>query len=349
MHSPRVQLGSMAMMLLRASVGFLFFVIGLLGAGHGQRHGLVRRACIAAAAAGAMAGNAVAPRLRGRLSEERCCLRLARARRRGGAGRRRHRRRRPRSSRSRSCVNLAAAIGRLASRHRAARRPACQPGRAFANFETRFQLCWAAPADPGAVHDPGPVGSLVVGIACSGGLVYLLAGRAPRAARRHRGRRDAPLDAVAAAVRRQPASSGSGPRSDPESESRRDADDRAGYPSMRASQSPGASTSAGVGSASGPLEQRAQAVVAGAVDDALHERLAPGHLVLAEADAEQLLDERVARPTSRRAGAGRPRRCAARRRRRGAPRRRRRPSRCSRRRRRRARRVAAAAPAARAT
>ena len=45
---------------------------------------------------------------------------------------------------------------------------------------------------------------------------------------------------------------------------------------------------------SASLEQRAQAVVAGAVDHALHERLAAGDLGVAEADAEQLLDERVA-------------------------------------------------------
>ena len=60
---------------------------------------------------------------------------------------------------------------------------------------------------------------------------------------------------------------------------------------MRASQRPGASTSSGVGIASGRSSSGTQPVVAGAVDHALDERLAAGHLLLAEADAEQLLDE----------------------------------------------------------
>ncbi len=46
--------------------------------------------------------------------------------------------------------------------------------------------------------------------------------------------------------------------------------------------------------------QRRQAGLAGPVDDALHERLAARHLILAEADAEQLLDERVVAAVSTR-------------------------------------------------
>ena len=53
--------------------------------------------------------------------------------------------------------------------------PHANRGRAFAKFETRFQLCWAAASVVAvAVTPPGQVGSLVIGIACSGGLVYLL-------------------------------------------------------------------------------------------------------------------------------------------------------------------------------
>ena len=173
-HSPRVTLGSIAMMLLRASVGFLFFVTAFWVQDMDNGTAWLG-ACIAAAAAGAMAGNAAAPRLRGRLNERAMLygsLGLA-----GAAGL------------AAGAIggiaaivalalvlSLAGATARLGFEAMVQRdAPHSNRGRVLANFETRFQLCWAAASVVAvAVTPPGQIGALVIGIACSGGLVYLL-------------------------------------------------------------------------------------------------------------------------------------------------------------------------------
>ena len=73
-------------------------------------------------------------------------------------------------------LNLAGAAARLAFESIVQRdAPQANRGRAFAKFETRFQLAWAAASVVAvAVTPPGQIGALVIGIACSGGLVYLL-------------------------------------------------------------------------------------------------------------------------------------------------------------------------------
>ena len=53
--------------------------------------------------------------------------------------------------------------------------PHANRGRALANFETRFQLCWAAASVVAvAITPPGQIGALIIGIACSGGFVFIV-------------------------------------------------------------------------------------------------------------------------------------------------------------------------------
>jgi hypothetical protein len=75
-------------------------------------------------------------------------------------------------------LSFAAAIGRLSFESIVQRdAPGANHGRAFAVFETRFQLAWALAAFVAvAIQVPGPMGFLIVGIACVGTLVHLLVG-----------------------------------------------------------------------------------------------------------------------------------------------------------------------------
>jgi hypothetical protein len=174
LHSPRVSMGAIAMMLMRASIGFVFFVAafwlqpmedGTLWLG----------ACVVGAALGAMSGNAIGPRLRLRLSERAMLY--------GSLG-------------TAGAVGLAAGLiggvasivalsyvmslcgstGRLGFESMVQRdAPSANRGRALANFETRFQLCWAAAGVVAVAITPsGRIGALVVGIACCGGLAFIL-------------------------------------------------------------------------------------------------------------------------------------------------------------------------------
>jgi hypothetical protein len=74
-------------------------------------------------------------------------------------------------------VNLAAAVGRLGFESVVQRdAPDANQGRAFARFETRFQLSWAVAAFVAvAIQAPGAIGFLLVGLASAGTLVQLRA------------------------------------------------------------------------------------------------------------------------------------------------------------------------------
>jgi hypothetical protein len=75
-------------------------------------------------------------------------------------------------------VNLAAAVGRLAFESTVQRdAPQANRGRAFARFETRFQLGWAvAGLIPVIINIPGPLGFLLVGVVSAAGFVNYAAG-----------------------------------------------------------------------------------------------------------------------------------------------------------------------------
>ena len=77
-------------------------------------------------------------------------------------------------------VNLAAAVGRLAVDSIVQRdAPGANRGRAFAQFETRFQLGWVvAGIVPVLIHVPGQLGFLIVGIiATAAAVTYVLGSR----------------------------------------------------------------------------------------------------------------------------------------------------------------------------
>ena len=155
-----ISLASSSMSWLRATVGFLTFHLAFW-----LRTGGAAKAwfgvMIAASAAGTMLGNAVAPRLRKRLREELMLMAgmvvgavISIAAAVSGAL--------LLAALATGAIAVAAATGRLAFDAIVQRdAPDADRGRAFAGFETRFQLAWVAGAFiPVAVHLPGWVGFL---------------------------------------------------------------------------------------------------------------------------------------------------------------------------------------------
>lgn len=175
LHSGSVFVGSIVMMLLRGSVGFMLFLMAFWL--RTQSAGTAKfGVAVALASIGTVIGNASARYIRRRISEEQmlfgalamammvaflaamvgsvaALIALA------------------------AVVNLAGSIGRLGFEAMLQRdAPSANRGRAFATFETRFQLAWAvAGLVPVVVTLSGPAGALVVGIACAGGLAFVLA------------------------------------------------------------------------------------------------------------------------------------------------------------------------------
>lgn len=87
-------------------------------------------------------------------------------------------------------VNFSSSVGRLAFDSIVQRdAPDANQGRAFAQFETRFQLAWVlAGLPPVAITLPGEIGFLVVGLLAAGSMFLYLRARPPRArAARSRG------------------------------------------------------------------------------------------------------------------------------------------------------------------
>jgi hypothetical protein len=186
LRSRGIRLASAAMMLIRASIGFLTFHLFFWLR---EDYGLAQFGFAAIAATlGSMIGNILAPRLRRSLREERM-LTIAVAiiavaglfaAITGGLGM---------AVVLAFVVNFSGSIGRLAFDSIVQRdAPDANQGRAFAQFETRFQLAWVLAAMPAVAFTlPGSVGFFVVGLIGGVALVIYLEGS--RRGRRNRGRR----------------------------------------------------------------------------------------------------------------------------------------------------------------
>ncbi len=183
LNSAGVVLASNAMMLLRASVGFTFFHLFFW---FRRDEGFIWFGlAIGVSSIMTMVGNAIAPRVRHHLREETMLVgALALIAVTGVltaifggvasgvvlAG----------------VVNFAAAIGRLAFDSIVQRdAPDANQGRAFAKFETRFQLGWVVAATvPVLIRIPGAVGFLLVGLlALAATVSYTLGARVMRQGR----------------------------------------------------------------------------------------------------------------------------------------------------------------------
>ena len=191
LHSVGLQLAEVAMLFLRASVGFLFFLLAFwlrTKTAGAAWFGVA----VALSALGTMAGNAIGPRVRRSISEETMLLGALGlsavagvvAALLGGVL----------AGVLLACVlNLSAALGRLAFESIVQRdAPQANRGRAFARFETRFQLGWAvAGLIPVVIDIPGAIGFLLVGVVCAAAFVNYAAGTRWSGFRKWRRTRDA--------------------------------------------------------------------------------------------------------------------------------------------------------------
>ncbi|MET0909152.1 MAG: MFS transporter [Ilumatobacteraceae bacterium] len=172
-----LQLGAIAMTILRANVGFTFFHLAFWL--RSQDQGAVWFAAVVGVAAlASMVGNAIAPRVRTRLREESmlsvglvvsAVAGLSVAVLGGPIG----------AVVLAGVLNLAAALGRLSFESMVQRdAPGANQGRAFARFETRFQLAWAVGAFLAvAIQVDGSIGFLIVGAVSGVTMLYLIARR----------------------------------------------------------------------------------------------------------------------------------------------------------------------------
>ena len=172
-----LQLGAIAMTVLRATVGFTFFHLAFWL--RSQDQGAAWFAVVVGVAAlASMVGNAIAPRVRTRLNEESMlsvCLLvsagtgLAVAVLGGPVG----------AVVLAGVLNLAASLGRLSFESMVQRdAPGANQGRAFARFESRFQLAWAIGAFLAvAIQVSGRVGFVIVGVVAGVTMLYVIARR----------------------------------------------------------------------------------------------------------------------------------------------------------------------------
>jgi hypothetical protein len=186
LHSVGLQLAAVAMLVLRASVGFVFFLLAFW-----LRTKTAGTAWFAVAvgmsALGTMVANVISPRVRRAVREE---VMLAAALGlsavtgvtaalvggvAAGVG-------------LAVAVNFAAALGRLAFESIVQRdAPQANRGRAFAQFETRFQLAWAvAGLIPVVLVIPGRLGFLIVGLVTAAATVNYVVGTRASSLRRMR-------------------------------------------------------------------------------------------------------------------------------------------------------------------
>lgn len=186
-----LQLAWVAMLILRASAGFMLFHLAFLFRSAADGGKLLLGAAIAFSSVGIMIGNALAPALRRSLHEERMImLSLALPAAAGlvaaavGGDRA--------GIAVAMVVNFAAAICRLSFESIVQRDgPEANRGQAFARFETRFQFGWVVAAViPVVLETPGSVGYLLVGVVSLAAVVNYVAG--VRADAAERARRPAP-------------------------------------------------------------------------------------------------------------------------------------------------------------
>jgi len=215
LHTGALQAGALAMTVLRACVGFTLFHLAFWF--RSQDDGTIWLAvAIIVGSLATMVGNLIAPSLRRWLHEERMLIVSLVVSAVAGIG---------------AAIlggpiagvllmgalSLVAAIGRLSFESIVQRdAPGANHGRAFAIFETRFQLAWALAAFVAvAIQVPGPMGFLIVGIVSAGTLVHLLVGfgRLRDAATLSSGKPDGAAKDAGATPRRRGRARGRGPRS----------------------------------------------------------------------------------------------------------------------------------------
>ncbi len=167
LHGTRLRTAALAMLLLRAAVGFLFFHLAfwLRTVSSGT---LWFALAGGFSAIGTMVGNLIAPRVRRATTEERMLsgalglsvISAVVAAVFGGT---------VSAVMLAAVLNFSAAIGRLAFESIVQRdAPEANRGRAFAQFETRNQLAWAAAGlIPVIIVIPGSLGFLMVGVICA--------------------------------------------------------------------------------------------------------------------------------------------------------------------------------------
>jgi hypothetical protein len=171
-----LQLAWVAMLILRASAGFMLFHLAFWFRGQEDEKLLIGLA-VGLSSLGTMTGNALAPRLRRTLQEERM-ITLAlgliavaglSAAVLGGA---------QAGIMLAIVVNFSAATGRLSFESIVQRDgPEANRGQAFARFETRFQLGWVVAAVlPVLLEMPGSVGFLLVGVVAAAAVINYVAG-----------------------------------------------------------------------------------------------------------------------------------------------------------------------------
>lgn len=177
LKSHGILLGATAMAVLRGAVGFLTFLLAFA----------FRRAhapswwfgiAVGASLIGTLIGAVLAPRARRLVSEERMltasliavALAAAIGARFGN---------RDAASALAGVVGFAASSGKLAFDSIVQRdAPDAAQGRAFARFETRFQLVWVAAALlPVVVPVPTRVGMIMLAVACGGATIFYVLGR----------------------------------------------------------------------------------------------------------------------------------------------------------------------------
>jgi hypothetical protein len=171
-----IQLAWVAMLILRASAGFMLFHLAFWFRGQDDEKLLLALA-VGLSSLGTMTGNALAPRLRRTLHEERMItlalgliavvglIAAVLGGTRAGIA-------------VAVVVSFSAAIGRLSFESIVQRDgPETNRGQAFARFETRFQLGWVIAAVlPVVLEIPGSVGFMLVGIVAAAAVVNYVAG-----------------------------------------------------------------------------------------------------------------------------------------------------------------------------
>ncbi len=176
LQSSALRSGAVAMTVLRANVGFMFFHLAFWLRSQDQG-ALWFAAVVGGSSLATMAGNALAPFVRGRMREENmltaalmvsAATALGMALLGGPIG----------AVVLASTLNFVAAIGRLSFESIVQRdAPGANHGRVFARFETRFQLAWALAAFIAvAIQVPGEVGFLIVGVLAAVTVLDLVVG-----------------------------------------------------------------------------------------------------------------------------------------------------------------------------
>ena len=182
--TPSLQLAWVAMLLLRASTGFMLFHLAFWFRGMDNEKFLLGMA-VGWSSAGTMLGNAIAPRLRRTLHEERMIALalglptvaglLAAVLGGPNAG-----------IAVAATVGFSAAVGRLSFESIVQRDgPATNRGEAFAKFETRFQFGWVVAAVlPVLLEIPGSIGFALVGVVMGSAVINYVTGARADVSRR---------------------------------------------------------------------------------------------------------------------------------------------------------------------